>query len=63
MRLAADGKLYFPSESGKVSVVKPGADWEMIAVNDLSDGVYATPALSDGTIFPRTDAWLYCFGD
>ena len=61
--VAADGKIYFPSETGKVSVVKPGAEWEVIAVNDLDDGVYATPALSAGTIFLRTDSWLYCFGD
>ena len=61
--VAADGKVYFPSETGKISVVKHGAEWEVIAVNDLDDGVYATPALSDGKIFLRTDSWLYCFGD
>ena len=61
--VAADGKIYFASESGKVSVVKPGAEWEVMLVNDLNDGVFATPALSGGAIFVRTDSWLYCFTD
>ena len=59
--VAADGKIYFPSETGKISVVEPGADWEVSVVNDLSDGIYATPALSGGAIFVRTDSSLYCF--
>ena len=61
--VAADGKIYFSSESGKVSVVKPGAEWEVMFVNDLNDGVFATPALSGGAIFVRTDSWLYCFAN
>ncbi len=59
--VAADGKIYFPSETGKISVVKPGGDWQVTALNDLSDGIYATPALSNGAIFVRTDSSLYCF--
>ena len=59
--VAAAGKVYFGSEGGKISVVKAGAAWEVIAVNDLQDAMYATPALSNGAIFARTDTWLYCF--
>ncbi len=46
--VAADGKILLVSESGKVSVVKAGADLEVLAVNDLGDLAYATPALADG---------------
>ena len=60
--VAADGKIYLASENGKVSVVKPGADWEVITVNDLEEEIFATPALSDGKIFVRTAQGLYCFG-
>lgn len=60
--VAADGKIYFASETGKLSVVAPGAAWEVIAVNDLNEEIYATPALSDGKIFVRTMGGLYCFG-
>lgn len=60
--IAADGKIYLASETGKISVLKPGADWEVIVLNDLGEEIYATPALSDGRIFVRTNQALYCFG-
>ena len=60
--VAADGKIYLASEGGKIAVLKPGADWEVIRVNDLKEEIYATPALSDGKIFIRTAEHLYCFG-
>ena len=60
--MAADGKILLVSESGKVSVVKAGADLEVLAVNDLGDLAYATPALADGHIYVRTRGALYCFG-
>ena len=31
-------------------------------VNDMGDGIYATPALVDGRIYLRTLNTLYCFG-
>ena len=60
--VAADGKIYVASESGKVAVIKPGADWEVITVNDLKEDTFATPVLSRGQIFLRTNDSLYCFG-
>ena len=61
--VAAEGRIYAPSESGKVSVIRAGADWEVIRTNDLEDGIFATPALSGGAVYLRTDAWLYRFQD
>ncbi len=61
--VAADGRVYFFGESGKVAVVKAGADWEVLGTSDLEDGVFATPALADGAIYVRTDGWLYRFED
>ena len=60
--VAAESKIYVASESGKIAVIKPGADWEVIAVNDLKEDTFATPALSKGQIFVRTNESLYCFG-
>jgi outer membrane protein assembly factor BamB len=60
--VAAEGRLYLPSEEGKVSVLRAGADWSMIAVNDLGEPCFATPALSGGHIYLRTDEALYRFG-
>jgi len=60
--VAADGKIFMLSETGKVVVLPPGGSLEPIAVNDLSDDIYATPAISDGRMYIRTRSWLYCFG-
>jgi outer membrane protein assembly factor BamB len=60
--VAPDGKIFLVSEEGKLAVLKAGADWEVLAVNDLAEGAFATPALSGGRIFVRTDEALYCFG-
>lgn len=60
--VAGDGKIYFTSERGKVSVLKPGGSLEPVVVNDLLEDVYATPALVDGRIYLRTRGTLYAFG-
>jgi outer membrane protein assembly factor BamB len=60
--VAAEGKIWLASEEGKVSVVRAGGDWDVVAVNDLGEGCYATPALSGGVIYLRTDEALYAFG-
>jgi outer membrane protein assembly factor BamB len=59
--VAADGKVFIASTEGKISVLKAGAQWEVLAVNDIDDEVNATPALSDGRLYVRTRATLYCF--
>jgi hypothetical protein len=59
--VAADNKIFLVSETGKVSVVKPGREWELLAVNDLDESCYATPAIADGRIYLRTWTTLYCF--
>jgi outer membrane protein assembly factor BamB len=60
--VAASGVVYFTSETGKVVAVRAGADWSVLACNDLDEPCYATPALSEGRIFVRTSQSLYCFG-
>jgi len=60
--VAGDGKIYISSESGKVVVLPPGGGLDALAVNDLQDNIYATPALVDQRIYIRTLNSLYCFG-
>ncbi len=59
---AADGHIFFTSEPGAVVVANPGGDLTPIAVNDLAEDTYATPAFADGRIYVRTSAALYAFG-
>jgi outer membrane protein assembly factor BamB len=60
--VAADGKIFTASQDGHVSVIKAGADWEVLAVNDMDDEVFATPAPVDRRLYLRTKSALYCFG-
>jgi outer membrane protein assembly factor BamB len=60
--VAGDGKIYISSESGKVVVLPQGGGLDAIAINDLQESIYATPALVDKRIYIRTLNSLYCFG-
>jgi pimeloyl-ACP methyl ester carboxylesterase len=60
--VAADGKIFLVSESGKVVVLKPDGSLDLLALNDLGEASYATPAIADGSIYIRTENALYCFG-
>jgi hypothetical protein len=59
--VAVDGKVYLISNDGKVSVLKAGAQWEELAVNDLGEECQATPAIGDKAIYIRTAKALYSF--
>lgn len=59
--VAADGKLILANEDGKVAVLRAGADWDVLTVNNLGENCYATPALSDGHIYLRSSEALYSF--
>jgi outer membrane protein assembly factor BamB len=60
--VAADDKVFLVGQGGQVSVLKAAGDWEVLAVNELDDEVFATPAIADGRIYIRTRGALYCFG-
>lgn len=61
--VAADGKLWLASEEGKVAVLRAGGRWEVLAINDIGESCYATPALSQGVIYLRTGEALYAFAN
>jgi outer membrane protein assembly factor BamB len=60
--VAADDKVYLIGQGGQVSVLKAVAEWEVMAVNELDDEVFATPAIADGHLYVRTRSALYSFG-
>jgi outer membrane protein assembly factor BamB len=60
--VAADGRLYFASEQGEVRVVKAGPNFELLVVNELGDPCMATPAISGGTLFVRSQHFLFALG-
>jgi outer membrane protein assembly factor BamB len=60
--IGVDGKVYIPSEHGKVVVLRAAGDWEILAINDFDSDIYATPAISDGKMYIRTRDALYAIG-
>ncbi len=58
----ANGLVYFISDAGVATVVKPGPTLDVMARNDLGEKCFASPALSQGQIFIRADKHLYCLG-
>jgi outer membrane protein assembly factor BamB len=59
--VAGDGKIFVVSASGKVTVLKADAQWEILATSDLDDEVWATPAIAGGNLYIRTRNALYAF--
>jgi outer membrane protein assembly factor BamB len=52
--IAADGKIFLASEDGHVFVLKAGPTFEVLADNDMTEPILATPAISEGTLLLRT---------
>ena len=60
--VASEGRLYFASEQGTVYVVKPGTDFTVLATNKMGEVCMATPAISEGTIYFRTQGHVVAVG-
>jgi len=61
--VAADGKLYFPSEQGNMFVVKAGKEFELLGANAMNDILMATPAISEGILFIRSHHSLFAISE
>jgi outer membrane protein assembly factor BamB len=61
--VSANGLVYFLSDDGVMTVVKPGPQFERVARNELGERTFASPAISNGQIFVRGDKHLYCIGE
>ena len=55
----ADGRIYFLAEQGVTTVIAAGRDFRRLASNTLDGGLLASMAISDGSLFLRTDTHLY----
>jgi outer membrane protein assembly factor BamB len=59
----ADGRIYFCDQDGETTVIKPGPEFEELAVNVLDDGCMASPAVDGAALFLRTKSHLYRIED
>jgi outer membrane protein assembly factor BamB len=60
--VTAEGLVYFLADDGVTKVVRPGADLEVVAENPLGEYCYASPAISNGKIYIRSEHHLWCVG-
>ncbi len=60
--VAADGKIYLPSEDGEMFVVKAGAKFEVLATNPMGELLMTTPAIASGMMFVRTQHHVFAIG-
>ena len=61
--VAGDGKVYLLSETGETVVLRAGRTLQIVSRNDLGERSLASPAISNGQVFIRTDQHLVCIGN
>lgn len=59
--VAGDGKVYFSSEPGVVSILSEERDWKLLSSADFQEKIYATPLLDRQRLFIRTEKAIYSF--
>lgn len=57
----AGGRILVAAERGAVFVLGAGKEFEVIARNEIGEGLYATPAVVDDTIYLRSSGHLWAF--
>ena len=60
--VANDGKVYISSEDGQVYVLSAGPKYEVLAMNEMTAPVLATPAISEGRLLLRTQDQILAIG-
>ncbi|MFP6764469.1 MAG: PQQ-binding-like beta-propeller repeat protein, partial [Planctomycetaceae bacterium] len=60
--VASSSHLYLCSETGTVSVIRTGSDYELSAHNEMQAPVFATPAIVRNRLLIRTTRNLYAIG-
>jgi len=60
--VSANGLVYFLNDNGLTHVVRPGPKYDLVAKNELGERTFASPALSQGQLFLRSDKHLFCIG-
>jgi outer membrane protein assembly factor BamB len=54
--------VYCVDTDGQTWILKAGTEFEVIAKNPLGEACHATPAVSQGQLFIRTEKHLWCIG-
>lgn len=60
--VAADNRIYFVGDNGETTVIEAGPEFKVLAKNPLDETVQASPAISRGQLFIRTERHLFAIG-
>lgn len=60
--VVGNDRLYYSTEQGTVFVLKAGDQFQVLAQNQLDDVIMATPAISENSIYVRTQHYLFAIG-
>ena len=60
--VVAGGAVYLIGRDGKAVVFQDGPEFELLAETELGEDTTASPAISNGKIFVRTNKSLMAFG-
>lgn len=60
--VAGAGRIYFVGDNGETTVLAAGSEFKVLAKNALGEKVQASPAMSHGDLFIRTEKSLFCIG-
>ena len=60
--MAAEGRIYFVGDNGETAIIAAGPEFKVLARNPLGEKVQASPAISQGQLFIRTEKNLFCIG-
>jgi len=61
--VGANARIYISSREGVTLVIKPSAQLEVIATNNLEETIDASPAIVGNDLIIRTDGHLYCISE
>lgn len=61
--VSAGGLAYFLADKGAMTVIRPGEKLDVVAVNELGEHCHASPAISRGRIYIRSEEHLFCIGE
>ncbi len=60
--VTARGLVYFTDDDGVTKLIRPGKALDIVEENTLDESCFASPAISQGQLFIRSEHHLFCIG-
>jgi hypothetical protein len=60
--VTAGGLVYFTDDDGVTKLVRPGKELEVVTENTVDESCFASPAISQGQLYIRSERHLFCIG-